>query len=222
MAYRIFVESPNDRKFIQAFGLNIGKTIAENHFYEKNIGKTSTNITTFVQDNLSEILRGNVDKIGIIIDLDDFTISQRLDFVNEGINNALKGITTINFTTENQIQTLDIQGNNVDFVCYFMKVGNRGHLDTVLKEIASEPSNYADCLTEYRKCIEAKKLKYTQSDFEKYWVDQYIRQDTCKKTEQGQRENKCSMRVLDFVLQKGVFNLKHKCLDDLKTFLKHF
>jgi hypothetical protein len=222
MAYRIFVESHNDRMFVQAVAQNIGISMNDDSFYPKNIGETPTNITTFIKDNLSEIQTGKIDKIGIIIDLDEVTIAERLNFVNKGVNDAFEGTPILSFTAENQLQSIDIQENKIEIVCYFMKVGSRGHLDTVLKEIACKSSDYADCLIEYRKCIEAKKLKYTQSDFEKYWVDQYIRQDTCTKKEQGQRENKCSMKVFNVVLQKGVFNLEHECLDNLKTFLKLF
>lgn len=224
MSKKIFVESINDQKFVQAVSNNIGLTIDDHFFYPKSIDKAGNNLKDFIKTQLEEVQNGNIDKIGIIIDLDDFQVSERLSYVSDAIKRAFKEELNqeikLNFTSENQIQSVDIQGNTVGFVCYFMKVDNRGHLDTVLKTIANKPSGYADCLATWQTCVEDKKLTYDQNQYEKFWVNTYINLDTCSKNDSKQKERKCSMKALEYVMTKNIFDLEHECLSDLKIFLK--
>ncbi len=226
MSSKIFVESINDRKFVQAVATNEGITLIDDCFFPKSIDKAGNNLKDFIRAQLKEALNGTVEKIGIIIDLDDFSVEKRLAYVSEALKNALLEETgeniASNFTAENQMQTIDIQGNNVDFVCYFMKVGNRGHLDTVLKEIATGPSGYADCLTTWQTCVDEKGLKYDQNQFEKFWVNTYINLDTCQSSKhKGNKDKYCSMKNFEELITKNIFNLKHECLNDLRVFLNH-
>lgn len=54
-------------------------------------------------------------------------------------------------------------------------------------------------------------------DFDKFWVNNYIRFDTCSKKEQKQAEKNCT---LEKSFEKDVWDFDNKILDDLKNFLK--
>lgn len=225
MSKKIFVESINDQKFVQAVSNCISISFDDNIFYPKSIDKAGNNLKDFIKTQLEEVQNGNIDKIGIIIDLDDFQVSERLSYVSDAIKRAFKEELNqeieLNFTSENQIQSIDIQGNTVDFVCYFMKVDGRGHLDTVLKTIANKPSGYADCLATWQTCVEDKKLTYDQNQYEKFWVNTYINLDTCTSSKhRGNKEKYCSMKNFEELITKNIFDLEHECLSDLKIFLR--
>jgi hypothetical protein len=232
MSSKIFVESINDQKFVQAVAKTIEieatlHAINDETFFPKSIDKAGNNLKDFIKSQLKEALNGSINKIGIIIDLDDFTMLERFSYVNDAIKNAIQEEIgqkkIVNFTSENQMQTLDIQGNAIDFACYFMKVGNRGHLDTVLKEIAMKRSDYANCLETWKVCVKGKSLQYDQNQYEKFWVNTYINLDTCLSSKhKGNKEKYCSMKNFEELIKKDIFNLEHECLNDLKTFLKLF
>jgi hypothetical protein len=230
MKNSLFVESINDQVFVEAVVNRVNTTKKECHiddYFPKSIDKVGNNLKEFIKSKLREVIVGQINKIGILIDLDDFLITERLNYVNNAIQQAIKEelneAITIQISAENQLQTIEIQENTVDFACYFMKIGNRGHLDTVLKTIANKPSDYADCLYNWQICVEGKNLKYDQNQYEKFWVNTYINLDTCQSSaHRGNKEKYCSMKNFEQVIKKNIFNLDHECLVDLKTFLKLF
>ena len=89
-----------------------------------------------------------------------------------------------------------------------MNVQGHGELETLLKTIKTKPSIYADCLYEWKKCIENqfqsdidRKLTKTisEKDFDKFGLNNYIRFDTCSSYEKKQAYRKCSLYNLDYV-----------------------
>jgi hypothetical protein len=227
MSYKIFVEGVSDQKFCQAIAYKIGLTISDEYFYPQSIDKEGNNLKKFIVNHFEAVENGQIDTLGIIIDLDDFTVQERLNYINDAIKRAFQEEYSIDINlvigAENTTYFIDFQGNTLSFICYFMKVANRGHLDTVLKEIANKSSGYADCLTTWQTCVEGKKLQYDQNQYEKFWVNTYINLDTCTSSKhKGNKEKYCSMKNFDELIKKDIFNLEHECLNDLKIFLKMF
>lgn len=103
----------------------------------------------------------------------------------------------------------------------YYECGWKGELETVLKMIKKKDSIYADCLSSWRDCVnkslDNNKENIKDKDFDKFWVNNYIRFDTCSKKEQKQAEKKCT---LEKSFEKDVWDFDNKILDDLKNFLK--
>jgi hypothetical protein len=104
---------------------------------------------------------------------------------------------------------------------YFTNVNGQGELETVLKAIKSRDSPHADCLESWRRCLESKEIIITNKDFDKFWIANYVRFDTCSKDEKKQAGRKCT---IDYALQTKteVWNFDHPVLDDLKSFFELF
>ena len=69
---------------------------------------------------------------------------------------------------------------------------------------------------------EGKEIK--QKDFDKFWINNYLRYDTCLKQDQKQAEKKCSMHGFEYVMEhkKDIWDWAHPALDDLKEFFQLF
>jgi hypothetical protein len=102
-------------------------------------------------------------------------------------------------------------------------VAGKGELETVLKAIKSENSIYADCLQSWQECIKKRgindSLGLKDKDFDKFWVQVYMRYDTCSKEEQKQAGRKCNNEAS---MNKSIWNFDHECLDKMKSFLMLF
>ncbi len=55
---------------------------------------------------------------------------------------------------------------------------------TVLKAIKSHDSTYADCLNNWKICLEQKNKTIKPKKFDKFWLNIYLRYDCCTKNEQ--------------------------------------
>ena len=100
-----------------------------------------------------------------------------------------------------------------------LNIEDRGSLDNILKTIAKGKSEYADCLESWKKCLEEKGEKVSDTIFTKFWVNNYLRFDTCTKKEQKQSSKKCNFEK---ALEKDTWDFEHKSLKSLKFFLKMF
>ncbi|MBC6430551.1 hypothetical protein FM036_06805 [Nostoc sp. HG1] len=94
----------------------------------------------------------------------------------------------------------------------------------MLKSIKAQGSVHADCLESWKDCLQNNGEQITVKEFNKFWVDMYIRFDTCSKYEKKQAERKCSMKGFDYVMKNktAVWNFEHPALNDLKGFLQLF
>jgi hypothetical protein len=209
------VESHNDKFFIEkmsdALGLgniSIDEPICNLYDFECLDGLTN------LGHKLSEV-KTRVDKyekIGIILDADNEGIEKRIEFINgylSGICSDAK-LTQIN----KFVKSVEL---DVEIGCYIMNVDGNGELDTVLKAIKSKESVYADCLEAWKKCLAAKNKEIKQKDFDKFWVSNYLRFDTCNKREQKQADKKCKSEM---AIKKDIWDFNNPILDDLKRFLR--
>ena len=110
---------------------------------------------------------------------------------------------------------------------FMINIDNReGNLDTVLKKIKNHESIYADCLESWKKCVEATNKKVRTQDFDKVWINNYLRYDTCTSKEKGDANAKCSYNEEGFKYimenKSNIWNFEDPILENLKIFLALF
>lgn len=231
MGNLLIVESKNDQQFLQFLinhlncDIEVDAPICINEDdYECLDGLSERQLITTLRDLDENLQKRDIEKIGIILDQDDYSQQERLNFVNRCLAQVfhLQG----QLTGVNQwIAVESSQGIPLRLACYFTNVEGQGELETVLKKIKSQDSPYADCLERWRDCLSGAEKQISDKDFDKFWWNQYIRYDTCSPKEQRQAGRKCSMRHFDDVLKhKGskILNLNHQALQSLKDFLELF
>ncbi|ETR67173.1 MAG: hypothetical protein OMM_11876, partial [Candidatus Magnetoglobus multicellularis str. Araruama] len=78
--------------------------------------------------------------------------------------------------------------------CFLVNVQEKGELETLLKTIKTKPSAYADCLYIWKECVKNHFNSETENkndkiisdkDFDKFWLNNYIRFDTCTSYEKN-------------------------------------
>ncbi|QLE40047.1 hypothetical protein FD723_05975 [Nostoc sp. C052] len=191
----LIVESKNDKYFLQAIirylNLNIEVTspiIISEEDYRAMDGLNKTKLTNALKDLKADIQKGEIERVGIIIDIDNDQESDRINFINECVQEAFTEAPLLVKVKEFVNLTLD--GLNIQLACYFTNLDGQGELETVLKSIKSQDSVHADCLKSWENCLQNHGQKISVKEFDKFWVDMYIRFDTCSKTEKKQAERK--------------------------------
>ena len=227
---KLIVESKNDKAFIEALirHLNVAAEVDKPIFiddFESLDGLNPTKLTVKLSDVFSEVAKSvpQIEKIGILLDVDNEGFDKRLQLVNECLQKTTAKISHP-IEAMNQLIQVEIEGVEVEIACFFTNVSGVGELETVLKTIKSQDSIYADCLENWRNCLTHNDKTISDKDFDKFWVANYVRFDTCSNKESKQAGNKCSLQNFDYVLAKTptVFDFEHIVLGELKDFLKLF
>ena len=212
---KLIVESKNDKIFVE-------KILKILNFQNIEVSEPICLIDECIcldgLGNLEKKLRDekldSINKIGILLDADNEGVSKRIDEINKILKNL-----DINIVFENINELKKDEKKDIEIACHILNIEDKGSLDNILKAIAKSPSNYADCLESWKKCLEEKKEKVSDTIFTKFWVNNYLRFDTCSKDEQKKSSKNCS---LEKALEKDVWDFEHKSLDSLKDFLKLF
>ena len=227
MSNIVIVESKNDAIFMKALVdfINCDIQIEEPIFiddYESLEGLNETKLITTLKALDADLQKRDIEKIGIIIDIDNDSEQERLELVNKCIKQVFESETLL--STKQFIDISGDNGTNAKLACYFTNVGGKGELETLLKAIKAKDSPYADCLDSWKTCLESLGKKINQKDFDKFWISNYIRFDTCSKKEHKQAGGKCSMSKFDYVMEhkKDIWDWDNPTLDDLKEFFKLF
>jgi len=223
----VIVESKNDAIFMQAMveqlncDIQIEKPIYIDE-YKALSGLDETKLINALKALKADIQKTDIEKIGIIIDIDNYSEPERLQWVNKCIQQVFESE-----TWSSTKQFIDIGGDNgtkAKLACYFTNVGGKGELETLLKAIKAIESPHADCLDSWKTCIESQGQEIDRKDFDKFWVSIYLRYDTCSNQEQTQAGKKCSMSGFDYVMEhkKDIWDWNNPALDDLKEFFRLF
>ncbi|MEG4862689.1 MULTISPECIES: DUF3226 domain-containing protein [unclassified Microcoleus] len=227
MSNIIIVESKNDAIFMKAMveQINCDIQVEPPIFiddYESLEGLSETKLITTLKALEADLQKRDIKKIGILIDIDNDSEQERLQFVDRCIKEVFESGTLSK--TKQFIDICGDNGTNAKLACYFTNVGGKGELETLLKEIKARDSPYADCLDSWKTCIESQVKEINQKDFDKFWVSIYLRYDTCSNQEQKQAGRKCSMSGFDYVMEhkKDIWDWDNPALNDLKDFLKLF
>jgi len=223
----VIVESKNDAIFMQAMveKLNCDIEVESPIYiddYESWEGLSQTKLITTLKALEADLQKRDIEKIGVIIDIDNYSEPERLQWVNKCIQQVFESE-----TLSSTKQFIDICGDNgtkAKLACYFTNVGGKGELETLLKAIKARESPHADCLNDWRTCIESQGQQINPKDFDKFWVSIYLRYDTCSDNEQQQAGRKCTMSRFDYVMEhkKDIWDWDNPALDDLKKFFKLF
>jgi hypothetical protein len=250
----LIVESENDEYFIEALvsQLRQRETDVCSIDFFKHSSLSAAKLTAEITTALSDVMSRGVRKIGVILDLDDDTIQNRLNLVNQCLKEAFKELTGNELakllTSTGEVISIKMDEYiTIQFACYFMNVDGNGELETVLKAIKRKDSVFADCLVDsWQPCFEAKGKKLQQKkgeqadisnkDITKLWIDFYKRFDTIpKRTERNAHTtdwkgiwtgetapNKYGETKSMKPRGADIFDLNHEKLADLNQFLKLF
>lgn len=215
----LIVESHNDKYFIERL-----KTFAEADFeisspvcrideYECLNGLS--NLKLKLDEIKSDIEKGYFNKVGIMLDADKVGIQQRVDEINMAVKFITNDLEITATNTWYRSEKFDIE-----ISCHILNVKGYGELETLLKEIKSQDSTFADCLTGWQTCLETKQKTITQKDFDKFWINVYERYDCCSKKEKSQADKNCNPEISLKI--KDIWNFSHPALIDLKNYLAMF
>ncbi len=232
---KLIVESKNDKIFIEALirhlhiHAEVDTPICSIEDFECLNGLSQKKLSIKLEELLDEVAKKGLYKIGVVIDIDEFSTAERLNLVTNSLNQALKNknIAPIEkgFEKINQFISVPIDETiTVEIACFFTNLNGKGELETVLKAIKTQDSVYADCLLAWRDCLEKGGQSISQKDFDKFWLSNYIRFDTCSKKDKTQSERKCSLQNFDYIMENKstIFNFDSEILTDLTSYLNLF
>lgn len=212
---KLIVESQNDKYFVQ-------RIIKKLNLKNIEISEPICSIDEYIcldgisklKNKLQDMKLDSIDKLGIIIDADDIGIEKRIDEINTILNELKLDIKLENINEFKKDSKYDLE-----IACYILNINGKGDLDLILKNIAINSTVYADCLSSWEDCLKIHKMKISEKEMIKFWVNNYIKFDICDKKERKQSFKNCN---LEKALQKDVWNFEDKHLEGLKTFLKLF
>ncbi len=217
----LIVESENDKYFIESLTeyLNISEVdidtpICSIDDYECLNGLSKAKLERKLRELQTDIEKRGIEKIGLILDADKEGVEKRIELINEALKVIDKELKMTRYNHFIKSERLEIE-----IACYITNVAGYGELETVLKKIKSKESPFADCLSDWKNCLEEKSQSIKDKDFDKFWVNTYQRFDCCTKKEQKQAGRKCNPEAS---MKKDIWNFEHSVLDGLKEFLKLF
>jgi hypothetical protein len=215
----LIVEGESDKHFVERL-----KTFVESDFEvsppifridEYNCLGGKDKLKLKLDEIKSDIEKGNFNKIGIMLDADKEGIQKRVSEINAAVKIISDDLEIIEPNQWYRSESLD-----VDISCHILNVNGFGELETLLKEIKSQDSTFADCLNGWQTCLQSKNKTITPKDFDKFWINVYERYDCCNKKEKSQADKNCNSEIS--LKEKDIWNFSHSALTDLKNYLAMF
>jgi hypothetical protein len=229
----LIVESKNDELFVRALvnhlnltNVQVDRPICNIDDYQCLEGVDLKKLTLRLKALKSSLPKKDIQAVGIILDHDGKK-DERIKLINDALKHVFDSKQQIKDTNQfiDISAKLGIYTYDFSISCFLVNIDSKGELETLLKAIKAKPSVYADCLIEWRKCIESHDKKIlSDKEFDKFWVNNYIRFDTCSSNEKKQAFRKCSMHNFDYILEnkKDIFNFDHPVLGSFKSYLSLF
>jgi len=230
----IIVESENDKHFIESFieklnlnNIEVGQPICNIHDFNclGGIGNLTARLNALDFDSYN--------KIGIILDADEVGIKKRIELINESLKSVCTDVQIDKINHLCRSEELDLE-----IACYITNIDGKGELETVMRKVKSEDSAYADCLDAWRDCLNSKGIMIKDKEYDKIWVSNYLKYDTCLSKDKKQKSKKCSNELInntknteeiennlqsnDITIKKDIWNFDHLVLEKLKEFLQLF
>ncbi|WP_309742214.1 DUF3226 domain-containing protein [Chamaesiphon sp. OTE_20_metabat_361] len=221
----LIVESNNDKYFFQSvikhlnYNIKVESPIFADEDYRPLEGLDSSKLTKALKDLKADIQKEDIDRVGIIIDIDLHSEADRIKFIHDCLVKVFPKAALLDRV--NQFIELNFDDYQIQLACYFTNVDGKGELETVLKLIKSQDSTHADCLQSWRECLTRNSKQITDKSFDKLWIANYVRYDTSTKDDKKDAAKKLT---LNYALENKSFiwNLNHPALDDLKAFFRLF
>ncbi|AWL17882.1 aldolase/synthase [Acinetobacter nosocomialis] len=232
MNHKIIVESFNDQAIYTHVLKNFCtsntdvETFTDGLDWIELAGLERTKLITKLKDIRSELIRAQeITKIGIIIDLDDSSVEERIKFLNELCSEAFE--LTIDIEKVSEFKLYEIPEQDIEFkLAYcFSGLNGQGELEHLLKEIAdTSNSHHANCLeTGWKQCLASKGIIVRDKDLRKLWIDFYKRMDCLSHKERKQaKQNVQWDTFLSLYPEKFDFSKDIPELNDLRQFLTFF
>ena len=249
----LIVESFNDKSFIELLLSDLNLTqntlteaieIIDLHKFpdpdnpvnelrgKKNIGKRLSSLYIDLRNRTDY---KDVNKVGIILDMDDDTMEQNLELVNTAIEYAFRinaGLSSESQQTMIEIPLDRLNEFTIEISCFFTKgLAGKGNLETILYEIRRNPDipvPYADCLALWRDCVSSSdsRIQVSPGVYQKMWADNFLR---AKAYELSSKDRKSIIndfedkkhRIIER-LGKEIFDLNHAALASMRTYLSLF
>ena len=221
----LIVESNNDKYFFQSVikHINIDIEVASPIFLDEDYramdGSDSTKLINALKDLKADIQKEDIDRAGIIVDIDLHLEADRIKFINDCLIKVFPEAVPLDRV--NHFIALNFDDYQISLACYFTNVDGQGELETVLKAIKSQDSTHADCLESWRKCLTLKDREITDKKFDKLWITNYIRYDTSTKDD---NKHAATNLTLNYALanKSFIWDLEHPLLDEIKVFFRLF
>lgn len=233
MSHKIIVESFNDKAiYDHILNHHCRKSDLDIESIENILdwielgGLDPTKLIIKLKDIRTDIVKSTTkSKIGIIIDLDDKTIEQRVDYLNQICSTAFD--INIKLSEPNQFISFNLPDEDIDFeLSYcFSGLNGAGELEHLLKEIADTTNaHHANCLEQgWRTCLESKRIPIKDKQLRKLWMDFYKRLDCLNSKERQQAQTNVRWdKFLSLHPEKFDFNRNIPELVELKNFLTNF
>jgi|GEM_PF-399013 len=240
----LIVESENDEYFIEALAIKVSLENEVRKIYQyQHSSLDEKKLTITLGTALTDARNRGAAKIGVILDMDNATKTDRIQLINNCIKQSFfdcgyPAPSNLLVNTNQFVKNLMDDESFVEIACFFVNVDGEGELETVLKAIKSQPSIFADCLYDgWLNCLTEKGKKLgkkgeqcdiSEKELLKLWVDFYKRFDTLKR----QKRNKDNTGWKEIILGKKepltttrgeeIFDLNASELDDIKSFLNMF
>lgn len=206
MKSTILVEGKEDIPFIETLKSNITvKEIIIDRFQGGGQNNKSL-ITTRLKSFLADFQINPSEKLGIILDLDEYPAEKRLSFLND----CIEEVFGLRLDDVGVFKKIEQFGMPLEIGCYFINP----NLDVLLRKIASQNAIVADCLFG---CLEKETIKAKERD--KAWVYNYMKYDICTPQERLKAQENITFK---HTASKNAWDLNSDYLSELKVFLHNF
>ncbi|MDI9358704.1 MAG: hypothetical protein QM528_07140 [Phycisphaerales bacterium] len=223
---KLIVESQNDKAFFEAYiehinpsFENIKDIIAERLEFTTiagGIDKLDKVLTQLKDDYQGYNLSKN--KIGVILDRD----TSDEDCLMEKINDKITTIFKREGKLSNKVYSIEYPTNENSLEFHYLFIIE--NLEQLIKRIATKKDHapYTNCLDAWQTCLEQKGVQLLPKEFDKHWVNNYIRYDTClTNLHKSNRDKFCNQAKFNvLVKEKGLFDFESRELHEIKLFLQ--
>lgn len=194
MSNKIIVESVNDQYIYKYILDEFCQSPAEVEAIDSTLdwikldGLSSEKLLLKLQEVKPDLVRAqDTPRIGIIIDFDEYSLADRINFLNEICSKAFE--LDIDISNANDFKTYTLAEYNLDFelgYC-FSGLNGEGELEHILKAIADlKIATHANCLeTGWLPCLTHKSIDFKEKDLRKLWIDFYKRYDCLTSKQKG-------------------------------------
>jgi hypothetical protein len=219
----MIVESQDDEAFLRAIIEHINEsnhltiTIVEFYILDGIERENYRSLEQRLKRLNNTLLKDDIQKIGIVLDLDEQTREERLALVSQCIQRVFREAVRIDDTQK--LFQLNAS-TNTQIGCHFLHVNEQGELETVLREIKTQDSPHADCVEAWRFCLAQKNIDINRKKIDKLWIQNYIREDTPSQNEKREAKKYCNLSHA--LTKKDIWNFEHEVLNELKEFLQLF
>ncbi|ETR65736.1 MAG: hypothetical protein OMM_13790, partial [Candidatus Magnetoglobus multicellularis str. Araruama] len=183
----LIVESKNDELFLRTVveHLNLKNIQVDNrpicriHDYQCLEGLNLNKLVLRFEALKNALPKRDIQSVGVILDHDDKK-NERIKLINDAMQVVFDSEHFIEDTSQFIKISARLGKNTYEFKlsCFLVNVQEKGELETLLKTIKTKTSVYADCLYEWKKCVENHFASETDNknariisdkDFDKFW-----------------------------------------------------